>query len=264
MQAYFEWMPIRAPIAGQTERVYRSFSYGQLFDLLLLDTRFDRDARLSGNCDPATLADPNRRLLGAEQEQWLLSALSASQARGTRWRLLGQQVMFAQLSNAAKGCVEMPDQWDGYPFARERLLQAFQSGIDNVVILTGDAHSSWAFDIAADPFDPEQYVNATGQGSLAVEFVAPGVTSPGPGGDAQALLAMHPHLEFVNLTRRGYVLLDVDAQRARAEWYFVRSVDEPLAQEELGAVYQVALGDNHLTRAEAASEPRANPPSPAP
>jgi len=264
MQAYFEWMPIRAPVAGQSERVYRSFSYGDLFDLLLLDTRYDRDARLSGKCDPATLADPNRRLLGAEQEQWLLSALSASQGRGTRWRLLGQQVMFAQLSNAAKGCVEQPDQWDGYPFARERLLQAFQAGIDNVVILTGDAHSSWAFDIAADPFDAAQYASGTGQGSLAVEFVAPGVTSPGPGGDAQALLATHPHLKFANLTRRGYVLLDVDAQRARAEWYFVRSVDEPQAQEELGAVQQVAAGDNHLTRAEGASAPRASAPSPAP
>ena len=39
MQAYFEWMPIRAPSAGQIERVYRSFSYGDLFDLLLLACR---------------------------------------------------------------------------------------------------------------------------------------------------------------------------------------------------------------------------------
>jgi alkaline phosphatase D len=264
MQAYFEWMPIRAPIAGQFERVYRSFSYGDLFDLLLLDTRYDRDARLSGNCDPATLADPNRRLLGAAQEQWLLSELAASQGRGTRWRLLGQQVMFAQLSEAAKGCVEQPDQWDGYPFARERLLQALQSGIDNVVILTGDAHSSWVFDIAADPFDPEQYSGATGQGSLAVEFVAPGVTSPGRGGEERALLETHPHLKFADLTRRGYVLLDVDTERARAEWYFLRTVDEPLAQEELGAVFEVGLGDNHSTRADGASTPRASAPSLAP
>jgi alkaline phosphatase D len=264
MQAYFEWMPIRAPVPGQVERVYRSFSYGDLFDLLLLDTRYERDARLSGNCDPTTLADPSRRLLGAEQEQWLLSELSASQGRGTSWRLLGQQVMFAQLSNAAKGCVELPDQWDAYPFARQRLLQALQSGIDNVVILTGDAHSSWAFDIAADPFDPGQYASETGQGSLAVEFVAPGVTSPGPGGDVQSLLDTHPHLKFANLTRRGYVLLDVDAQRVRAEWYFVRSVAEPLAQEELGAVHQVALGANRSTSVQDASAPRASAPSPAP
>jgi alkaline phosphatase D len=251
MQAYFEWMPIRSLAAGDTQRVYRSFSFGDLFDLLLLDTRYDRDARLAGNCDPSGLADPERGVLGAEQEQWLLGTLTASQARGARWRLLGQQVMFAQRAPVAKGCVAQPDQWDGYPFARERLLEALQAGIDNVVILTGDAHSSWAFDIAADPFDPARYSSATGAGSLAVEFVAPGVTSPGPSGDVQELLDTHPHLAFVDLVRRGYVLLDVDRERVQAEWYFVLSVQEPLAREELGAVYRVTQGENHLAQADA-------------
>ncbi|MEO8183073.1 MAG: alkaline phosphatase D family protein [Deltaproteobacteria bacterium] len=258
MRAYFEWMPIRVRAPGETERVYRSFSYGDLFDLLLLDTRYERDGRLSGNCDPSGLANADRGVLGAEQEQWLLGALAASQARGARWRLLGQQVMFAQLAEAAKGCVAQPDQWDGYPFARDRLLQALEAGIDNVVILTGDAHSSWAFDIAADPFDPARYSHATGAGSLAVEFVAPGVTSPGPSGDVQQLLAAHPHLEFVDLVRRGYVLLDVDRERVQAEWYFLLSVQEPLAREELGAVYRVSQGENHLALADGASPPRAD------
>jgi alkaline phosphatase D len=264
MRAYFEWMPIRERTPGDTETVYRSFSYGDLFDLLLLDTRYQRDARLVGNCDPTNLADPQRSLLGPEQEQWLLSALAQSQSRGARWRLLGQQVMFGQLSDAAKGCVEQPDQWDGYPFARDRVLDTLRSGIADVVILSGDAHSSWAFDIAADPFDPEQYSPATGAGSLAVEFVTPAVTSPGRGGDEQQLLASHPHLAFTDLTRRGYILLDLDEQRAQAEWYFVLSVAEPLAREELGAIYQVSHGQAHLTPAAAASLPRADAAPPAP
>jgi alkaline phosphatase D len=264
MRAYFEWMPIRERDPGDTADVYRSFSYGDLFDLLLLDTRYQRDARLAGKCDPQDLADPERSLLGAAQEQWLLSALSQSQGRGALWRLLGQQVMFAQLSDVAKGCVEQPDQWDGYPFARDHVLEALRSGIEDVLILSGDAHSSWAFDIAPDPFDPEQYTPATGAGSLAVEFVAPGVTSPGPGGDAQQLLDTHPHLAFTDLTRRGYVLLDLDEQRAQAEWYFVLSVAEPLAREELGALYQVSRGQAHLTPGAAAAQPRADAPAPAP
>jgi alkaline phosphatase D len=264
MRAYFEWMPIRSAAPGATERVYRSFSYGDLFDLLLLDTRYDRDARLTGNCDPTALADPARGVLGAEQEQWLLAALTESQARGARWRLLGQQVMFAQLAEVAKGCVAEPEHWDGYPFARDRILQALQAGIDNVVILTGDSHSSWAFDIAPDPFDPTRYSSATGAGSLAVEFVAPGVTSPGPNGDVQQLLDAHPHLEFVNLARRGYVLLDVDRERAQAEWYFVLSVQEPLAREELGAMCRVSQGENHLALADGPSPPRLGAADPAP
>ncbi|HVZ36694.1 MAG TPA: alkaline phosphatase D family protein, partial [Polyangiaceae bacterium] len=188
MQAYFEWMPIREVVPGDTTRVYRQFAWGDLLDLIMIDTRYLRDRQLATDCD-AGLADPDRSLLGSVQEQWLLGALQASQARGARWRVLGQQVMLAQRSLAPPGCVEFPDQWDGYPFSRQRLLAALAQGIDNVVVLTGDAHSSWAFDVAENPFDPASYVAETGQGSLAVEFVAPAITSSGPGGDPQAVLA---------------------------------------------------------------------------
>ncbi len=264
MRAYFEWMPIREPEAGNAQRVYRSFSYGDLLDLLLLDARHERDARVSSNCDTVLLADQSRAVLGAEQERWFLGALAASQARGARWRLVGQQVMFAQLSDIAKGCVSQPDQWDGYPVARERLLAELANGLDNVVLLTGDAHSSWAFDIAAAPFDLERYTAATGAGSLAVEFVVPGITSPGPEGQVDEMLASHPHLKFVDLQRRGYLLLDLTAERAQAEWYFMLSVSEPLGREELGAVLVAGQGDNRLSKGAAPSLPRAEPPALAP
>ncbi|MEY2933722.1 MAG: Phospholipase precursor [Pseudomonadota bacterium] len=264
MRAYFEWMPIRAPEPGNTQRVYRSFSYGNLLDLLLLDTRHERDQHVSSNCDAVTLAEPSRTMLGAEQEQWLLAALTASQGRGARWRLVGQQVMFAQLSDLAQGCVTQLDQWDGYPAARDRVLTALQGGVDNVVLLTGDAHSSWAFDIADDPFDPARYTAATGEGSVAVEFVAPGVTSPGPTGQVQAMLDSHPHLKFVDLDRRGYLLLDLTAERAQAEWYFMLSVAEPLGREELGAIYRTGQGQNRLSAGDVASSPRADAPALAP
>jgi alkaline phosphatase D len=264
MQAYHEWMPIRAPLPGQTERVYRTFSYGDLFDLVLLDTRYERDAKITGSCDPVGLGDSSRSLLGSEQEEWLLTALQRSSSRGARWRLLGQQVMFGQLSDVAQGCVAQPDQWDGYPFARRRVLDALRGGIDNVVILTGDAHSSWAFDISEDPFDAALYTPGSGAGSLAVEFVAPGVTSPGPGGVVQELLDTHPHLRFVELERRGYVVLDLTAERAQAEWYFVATVDERRPGEELGAVMWTAYGDNHLSTGLEPSLERENPPALAP
>lgn len=255
LRAYFEWMPVRAPDPGDLQRIYRSFSVGDLLDLLLLDTRHERDARVASNCD-AALKDPGRALLGTAQEDWLLAALAASQSRGARWRLLGQQVMFAQLSDVAKGCVTQPDQWDGYPVARDRLLTALVGGVDNVILLTGDAHSSWAFDIAVEPFTPEGYAAATGAGSVAVELVAPGVTSPGPEGQVQELMATHPHLKFVDLQRRGYLLLDLTAERVQAEWYFMLTVTEPLGREELGAIFVTELGENRLRRGSEPSLPR--------
>ncbi|HWO13029.1 MAG TPA: alkaline phosphatase D family protein, partial [Polyangiaceae bacterium] len=99
MRAYFEWMPIRPPASGES-RVYREFEFGDLFDLILLDTRYaGRDAPAVRSCDQAALEDGARGLLGAEQEGWLFAGLRASSARGARWRLLAQQVMLAQLSD---------------------------------------------------------------------------------------------------------------------------------------------------------------------
>lgn len=265
MRAYFEWMPVRAVAPGDVTRLYRSFAFGDLFDLILLDTRYaGRDARVSGNCDMAGLLDPARGLLGAEQEAWLLDALRASIARGTAWRLIGQQVMMAQLSDAAEGCVSHLDQWDGYPASRARVLAALRDErIDNVVVLTGDAHSSWACDVAEDPFAPAAYDGETGSGSLAVEFVAPAVTSPAPGGSLEEMLPAHPHIKYAELTRNGYVVVDVTRDRARAEWYFVSPVREAALPEQVGAAFETASGQNHL-RPATPSLPREAAPAPAP
>ena len=47
-----------------------------------------------------------------------------------------------------------PDQWDGYLASRNRFLTHLQTNtIKNVVVLTGDIHSSWGNDIAFNPFN---------------------------------------------------------------------------------------------------------------
>jgi alkaline phosphatase D len=259
MRAYFEWMPIRAASPGEVSLIYRAFAFGDLLDLMMLDTRYvGRDARIASNCDVTGIQDQTRSLLGAEQESWLLQSLRDSHARGARWRLLGQQVMFGQLSDAAEGCVSHPDQWDGYAQSRARVLSVLRDeGIDNVVILTGDAHSSWALDIAEDPFDPSRYDATTGQGSLAVEFVAPGVTSPGTNAATSAILSTHPHLKFADTSRRGYVLLDINRERVQAEWYFMTTLLERRADEELAVSFETLQGENRVRAALGPSAPRA-------
>lgn len=265
MRAYFEWMPIRPAAPGDAGRVYRQFAFGDLFDLVMLDTRYaGRDPRITSNCDRRGIDDPARSLLGAEQEAWFFDALRASLARGAAWRLVAQQVMMGQLSNVAQGCVTHPDQWDGYDRDRARVLGRLRSeAIDDLVILTGDAHSSWAFDLAEDPFDPEGYDPGTGRGSLAVEFVTPSVSSPStfvPGEEDPDML---PHLKFMDLLRHGYLLVDVTPERVQAEWYHVSSVLDARADEALAAMFQVRAGQNHLVPADAESTPVAGaPPAP--
>lgn len=257
LQAYFEWMPIRAAGAGETPRIYRSLPIGDLADLLLLDTRhLARDQSPRDACDVEELVEPSRQLLGEEQEAWLVGELSRSQAAGTAWRLIGQQTMFAQLANPLLGptCVFNVDQWDGYGASRARLLAALGEGaIDNVVILTGDLHTSWASEIADDPFDAGAYDPATGAGSRAVEFVTPGVSSPGITDPSEAALLLqvlgqtHPHVKFAELTRQGYVLLELDRERARASWFHVGDVRATAVSEELAARFEALSGSARLT-----------------
>ncbi|MBN2894604.1 MAG: alkaline phosphatase D family protein [Campylobacterales bacterium] len=48
LQAYFEWLPIRPYQEGNYETIYRSFTYGDLLSLHMLDTRIiGRDQQLS-------------------------------------------------------------------------------------------------------------------------------------------------------------------------------------------------------------------------
>ncbi|HKO90546.1 MAG TPA: alkaline phosphatase D family protein, partial [Polyangiaceae bacterium] len=262
LRAYREWMPIR--VAEPQPRIFRSFACGDLLDLVMLDTRHaGRDPQLD-RCDIEGLAGSERQLLGLEQEAWLGERLSESQARGARWRLVGQQVMFAPLLRSASGCVQNPDQWDGYAASRARVLSLLRAReIDNVVLLTGDIHSAWAIDVAEDPFDPARYDAATGRGSELVEFVTPAVSSPASGQPGQRILDLHPHVKFTDQTRQGYVLLDVTRERVQGEWYFVPSVREQSAEVELGAVFQTLAGQPHLVEGAVPSSGRASIPRPA-
>lgn len=105
LQAYHEWMPIRT--GADKSKIYRSFNFGNLVSLHMLDTRLiGRDeqidiADLAGangdgarNTALAAFSSPTRQLLGTEQMQWLQGQLMASTAR---WQVLGQQVLMGRM-----------------------------------------------------------------------------------------------------------------------------------------------------------------------
>jgi alkaline phosphatase D len=259
VRAYLEWLPVREegmPAPEDKPQLWRSFRIGDLAELAMLDTRLAGRAHQLPAAERALLADPARSLLGAEQEAWLFERLAVSQREGVVWRLLGQQVMFGQLRTAA-GLIGNPDSWDGYPAARERVLRRIQSeAIDNVVVLSGDVHSSWGLELALDPFDPRAYDPSTGRGALAVELVCPAVSSAPPvrdRADAAAreagYRARFPHLRYLDLWHRGYGILDLDRERARAEWWHVDTVEQRSPAEHLGAALETRSGTHRLERA---------------
>ncbi|MFG6463184.1 alkaline phosphatase D family protein [Roseateles sp. DXS20W] len=289
LQAYYEWMPVRPADVANLRDNHRSFAYGDLAELLMLEERLNARSKQVGTATHATAFgagfastdpgynDPSRTLLGEAQEQWLVNRLRTTPAQ---WKLLGQGVMFAQLKAPGSNQATDPglyfingDQWDGYEPARNRIYAGIQGDatrakVDNVVVLTGDIHSSWAADLHPNPYNPALYDKATGTGSLAVEFVGTSVTSPGidtdtTGAVAGAIRFYNPHFKYVQLTRRGYLLIDVNRERVVGEWWYVDTVASPSNVETFGTAFEVRAGENHL-RPSAQTPSRATPPLLAP
>ncbi|WP_237060264.1 alkaline phosphatase D family protein [Microbulbifer sediminum] len=107
IQAYYEWLPIRPPMGESKPQIYRSFQFGDLLDLHMLDTRvigrdqqldfagyLGEDGSFDGRAFGAALANPDRTLLGPTQRNWLAETLA--QAKG-HWQLLGQQVLMGKM-----------------------------------------------------------------------------------------------------------------------------------------------------------------------
>ena len=260
LQAYAEWLPVRWPEPG-TARLYRSFRFGQLCELIMLDGRLiGRDEVLERDAPPEALAAPERSMLGATQEQWLAQTLVQSTKDGLRWRILGQQTMMGQLR--INDLIANPDQWDGYPASRSRLYDTLeQHGIDNLVVLSGDIHSSWAVELCRDPFDPQAYNPETSRGALGVEFICPGLASPSPYllpalAELPALYrSTHPHIKYLEGQHRGYIVLDVNPQRVQAEWYLIPTVEQKTNSEFLDARFEVEAGHARLKQLDTTPTP---------
>jgi alkaline phosphatase D len=264
-RAYSEWMPIRDQ--EDKAKIWRKLAWGDLADLVMLDTRLWARTQSAPDILGAPPADdPSRTLLGDDQAAWL-----EEQVKGTaaRWKLIGQQVMVANLT-VNPGTIINLDQWHGYPASRRRFLDFLRAaGPSNVVVLTGDIHSSFANELVLDPIDPAQYDPATGRGAVAVEFVTPGITSPGLPPTFLPAVEMarpfNPHIRWFDLIRQGYLVLDVTPERVQSAWYLYADIKRPDAAEEtFAAAWSVKAGSTRLEQDPAATPPPDAPPALAP
>ncbi len=138
IQAYFEWMPIREDRQALSPLIYRTLKFGDLADLVMLDTRLvGRDLQAASRDDVASIESPARSLLGPAQDAWLRGELAESKRNGARWQLIGQQVMFAPQSRPGQP-TSNADSWDGYRAARDRVFDMIEEHkLDSVAVLDG-------------------------------------------------------------------------------------------------------------------------------
>jgi alkaline phosphatase D len=307
--AYLEWMPIRE--AQST--IYRKVEYGDLADIWLLDTRIE--GREEQPADNVAAEASFRTILGQTQREWLIDELKTSTSK---WKVVANQVIFSPLNVGFAAGFEdgTPDPtnidsvnavesifldiWDGYPQERSLILDSIEANsIDNIIILSGDFHSTFAFDVTDTPCDYPNpaafnlptpnatYIPATGTGSQAVEFVTPSVTSAnfdenvGPLAAAQfeasfnsdvptgnpmlPTVNYNPHMKYTDLDQHGYFVLDLKADSAQADWFFVNSIlDQNDSIQAYGEGYYTVDGGNHLIYAPASASPKPQQEIPAP
>ena len=243
MQAWSEYIPA---LIHKTEsshpheyfKIYRKFSFGGLFDCILTDARSYRELN---PCEknhgiqpfPSPCADLSDgeipSLLGKHQKEWFLTQMRESQAR---WRVWGNQFLFSQLGlRDQRGSLKFlnPDAWDGWHLERQEILNSMQdSGVDNLLILTGDMHASIISQVLTD-------FNSKSAKSLGIEIMTPAISSINAGEifsriifkNSKAQFAVkplelltdlaNPHINYMNLNVHGYTLVDIDASRIKAE-----------------------------------------------
>ncbi|MHA2789562.1 alkaline phosphatase D family protein [Corynebacterium sp. S7] len=260
MQAYFEWLPVRASNPSEGGHLYRSLRFGSLVELTMMDLRTYRDAETSS----AYFNAPDRTMLGSEQFEWLRSQIRTSQ---TSWNVLGNSVMMAPLklgtipetssqassaneaigwiSERSTGIALNSDQWDGYANDRRILLQELKDKGSNILFLTGDIHSEWANEIylgderigaelvgtsiSAPNVDEiittntGQYVPENNQVSLMVEDIVRG---------------QNPWVKHLDFDAHGFAVVSIHPADVTMEYYRVSDVEVDNAPVHLAVTKQ--------------------------
>jgi alkaline phosphatase D len=248
VQAFREWNPVSPPPEGEgPEVIYRRLPFGDLVDILVIDVLLFRD-------DPDAPDTPEKTILGETQSAWFHETIAASSAT---WKLVGNQKPVAVINGLLT--VLGGSTWNGFPDARAQMFgQLAADQVDNALFLSGDAHITAVTDLVAAPDDPKAYDPKTGQGAVAVEFQPASMsrgnvdeffpTQPALPKAIEADSAMNnPHYRFLDLTRHGYGVLDIDAERIQAEvWYL--DILERTDEEEQGASLEVRSTENHWAR----------------
>jgi alkaline phosphatase D len=255
MQAYYEWLPIdetpwKTYQIGQLATLFRTETR-----IAARSKQASMGSLMAGSDPEAALKafaagpwqDPAMTMLGTTQEHWLGRAVRQSVSAGTRWQVIGvgapmgtailpltadswlasnaRPVWHSRFKAAAiatrAGLPSNFDNWGGYPAARKRFLSMVQAAGANAVVISGDSHNGWAFELPGE------------RGTAAVEFSVPGVTPPGideatrgtdPRRVARDFVGANSELKWADTSQRGYMTLTLTPQAATNEFIFMETV----------------------------------------
>jgi alkaline phosphatase D len=245
LQAYFEHMPLRPSRMpdGPDMPVYRNFTFGNLAEFNILDTRQYRSDQACGGGakkDCKERLDPSRTILGDAQEEWLLDNLGSSAAT---WDIIANQVLMAEMDfdRGPEEALSM-DKWDGYIADRNRVLTTFEQEVRNPVVITGDFHRNFANNLKKDFDDPDS-------ATIGTEFLGTSISSGKNGTDmddfGRRILAENEHIKYHN-AQRGYVRCTLTPDQWRTDYQVVPYVTDRGAPIHTDASFVVEDGNPGL------------------
>jgi len=264
LKAYFEWMPIREPAngGGLAEAAMRSFDFGDLASLIMVETRLtardqqvtlDRDApEVDGKRDltklKAKLADPSRRMMAPQQEAWIGAELSRSVKAGHAWQVIGNEVVMARVMPVSPKRDLTPDQYASMSDDTKKKMARYEAAAALGLPVGLDMWDGYPADrerlydvfkaagarpvvVSGDShsFWANELADAAGK-RVAVEFGTTGVTSPGagellPGLNTGDLIAkVNPEVLWNDQVSKGFVLLTLTREQAKGEMMAVSTI----------------------------------------
>lgn len=224
IKAYYEWLPLQK---DEKSPLYRSFSFGKLLNLNILDTRVEERSLQVDSIEAPNINDSTRTILGKAQFNWLTENLSKEYI----WNIIGNQVPFGPMYSPSKVKKETyMDGWDGYPWERTKLVHFMQKLPNkNTVIVTGDYHRAYA--IESDEYGTKDTID-----NVAVEFITPSITSANDDEyygmekvpvRKERYLMNNPQIKYLNNKDHGYLLLTVDKKKITTSFIYCTTVRKP-------------------------------------
>lgn len=214
-QAWYEFQPVRYAPALQAPMmpILRGLDIGDLLRLNIPDTRQFREVEAvcaEGSdkkfafgvyqkaCPGVESAD--RTMLGRAQENWLDTRLRTSEAG---WNVIASTVMMTPFDMDHDGeLYRYLQSWDGYPEARNRILDRIEgSKVSNPICIAGDIHSNLVSDVVRHAGDDPSK-------AVMTEFVGTSISSLWPEPLAKPMhdaLPANPHVRHFDSQNRGYI-----------------------------------------------------------
>jgi alkaline phosphatase D len=120
------------------------------------------------------------------------------------------------------------DAWDGYVVARETVLGTALALGKRLVTLAGDTHNAWHSDLTLMGLSNPALANL----KVGEEFATSSVSSPGlesylalPSAQVKGIFeGVVDDLNWLDPSRRGYLLMSFTAAEAKGEWVFVDTI----------------------------------------